>query len=670
MKYLTKSRFKLALQCLTKLYYTGKDEYADNSISDPFLEALADGGFQVGELAKYVFADDPASSIIEVKTKNYEESLRLTSDALLGNEEVLLAEAAFQSGSLFVRVDILEKKGNVINIYEVKSKSIDGENIEFMTRRGETKVKSEWISYLYDLAFQHFVLSNSETAAKYTINPHLILVDKSKVCSVDGMNQMFTVQRTEDGGKEVLIKPGLRRSDLDTSILKVIDVGDLVDSIINELPVPTNFRDGMTFSEFVALASETYSNDERLFVPLSTECKGCQFRNDATGSGEFLSGFHECWDNKSRLGIELRTNDLVTDIWGGQAGSKSVMGGLLAKNIFLMKDIKESDIAPQSGDKPTVGLSPFQRRMEQINRVKSGTKESFFDRDGFLAEASSWKYPLHMIDFETAAPAIPFNMNRHPYEGIAFQFSHHTIRKDGSIAHAGEYISFEKGAFPNYDFVRNLKKQLEVDDGSIFRYHNHENTYLNIIYDQLDADPTAPDDKAELQEFISSITNHKEGKVKVQGIRDMIDLFQIVIKYYYPPLAKGSNSLKKILPAIINDSEFLREKYSKPVYGKGLMVPSLNFDKHIWIDPETGNDPYKTLPRLFKEYDDEMLDRYFGGLDEVADGGAAMTAYGFLQYSDISDELREQLRDGLLRYCELDTMAMVMLFEGLMDKAG
>ncbi|GAB1350093.1 hypothetical protein MASR1M107_23080 [Ignavibacteriales bacterium] len=242
MKLLTKSRFKLALGCLTKLYYTGKDEYADNSISDPFLEALADGGFQVAELAKYIFADDPASSFIDVKAKNYEESLRVTSDALQNNSEVLVAEAAFRFGSLFVRVDILEKKGNVINIYEVKSKSIDGENLDFTTKRGEAKVKGEWVSYLYDLAFQYFVLSNSEIAENYTINPHLILVDKSKVCSVDGMNQMFTVQRTEDGEKEVFIKPGLRSSDLDTTILKVIDARNLVDSIINDYSVPTNYR--------------------------------------------------------------------------------------------------------------------------------------------------------------------------------------------------------------------------------------------------------------------------------------------------------------------------------------------------------------------------------------------------------------------------------------------
>ena len=55
-RYLTKSRFKMGLECPTKLYYTGKKEYADKSLDDPFMEALAEGGFQVGELAKYTFA--------------------------------------------------------------------------------------------------------------------------------------------------------------------------------------------------------------------------------------------------------------------------------------------------------------------------------------------------------------------------------------------------------------------------------------------------------------------------------------------------------------------------------------------------------------------------------------------------------------------------------------
>ena len=46
-RYLTKSRFKLAAECPTKLFYTGKSEYANQNLDDSFLLALADGGFQV-----------------------------------------------------------------------------------------------------------------------------------------------------------------------------------------------------------------------------------------------------------------------------------------------------------------------------------------------------------------------------------------------------------------------------------------------------------------------------------------------------------------------------------------------------------------------------------------------------------------------------------------------
>ncbi len=48
MRPLTKSRFKLALDCPTKLYYTGKEEYENKQEEDSFLEALAEGGYQVG----------------------------------------------------------------------------------------------------------------------------------------------------------------------------------------------------------------------------------------------------------------------------------------------------------------------------------------------------------------------------------------------------------------------------------------------------------------------------------------------------------------------------------------------------------------------------------------------------------------------------------------------
>ncbi|WP_327484903.1 hypothetical protein [Telluribacter sp.] len=40
-----------------------------------------------------------------------------------------------------------------------------------------------------------------------------------------------------------------------------------------------------------------------------------------------------------------------------------------------------------------------------------------------------------------------------------------------------------------------------------------------------------------------------------------------------------------------------------------------------------------------------------------------MTAYSYLLYTDLSEEIRQAYKGALLRYCELDTMAMVMIWE-------
>lgn len=119
-RYLTKSRFKLALECPTKIYYDGKPEYANQKIDDPFLLALADGGFQVGELAKYYF---PGGH--EIETKDYFEALEQTNE-LLKKETVIIYEAAVNFKNFFIRTDILVKKKNRIELIEVKAKSFDG----------------------------------------------------------------------------------------------------------------------------------------------------------------------------------------------------------------------------------------------------------------------------------------------------------------------------------------------------------------------------------------------------------------------------------------------------------------------------------------------------------------------------------------------------------------
>ena len=46
-RYLTKSRFKSALECPTKLFYYSKSEDAHLMNDDDFMQALCEGGYQV-----------------------------------------------------------------------------------------------------------------------------------------------------------------------------------------------------------------------------------------------------------------------------------------------------------------------------------------------------------------------------------------------------------------------------------------------------------------------------------------------------------------------------------------------------------------------------------------------------------------------------------------------
>ena len=149
-----------------------------------------------------------------------------------------------------------------------------------------------------------------------------------------------------------------------------------------------------------------------------------------------------------------------------------------------------------------------------------------------------------------------------------------------------------------------------------------------------------------------------------EGDRNMIDLCKVVKDYYYNPYTNGSNSIKAVLPASLNSSEFLKKKYSQPI--GNIKLTSQNFpSNHIWLQMEDDKiiNPYKTLPSLFENWNDTELEDNISDIENIADGGAALTAYAKLQYVDMTIKERDEITQGLLKYCELDTLAMVMIYE-------
>ena len=95
-------------------------------------------------------------------------------------------------------------------------------------------------------------------------------------------------------------------------------------------------------------------------------------------------------------------------------------------------------------------------------------------------------------------------------------------------------------------------------------------------------------------------------------------------------------------------------------------MPSLNFSNKQWLNLKEGvsSNPYDSLTEMFDGA--QVYDNYENS-EGIKDGGAAMIAYAKMQFEDLSDNDKNNLRNNLLRYCELDTLAMVMIYEAWKD---
>jgi len=636
VRYLTKSRYRMACECPTKLFYTKKrtDEpaYIDNGIDDPFLAALRDGGFQVGELARHYYGQG-----VLINELNEAKALRQTAIEM-AKPQALIFEAAFLYENLFIRADIVQKTGNSIRLIEVKSKSIHPSDPKdsLFTEKGLPKAK--WNLTLQDIAFQTHVLQQANPGMG--IHPSLMLVDKGMPAVVDAMNSFFFLKKRDDrSNPEVVLSKPLPPEILQKKnwILCEICVREAVDLLHKE-----NYN-GKTFAQRAKDWSDNYAKDKKIAPILSSECRDCQFR--ATAEEMQMgnkSGYHECWRAVTGLPDAKLERGTVLEIWNYNKKDE-----MLAAGIY-----HQTQVNPE-----TFTGSKASRQQQQVTCVQKNITTPMVDISGLGADLSKLKYPLHFIDFETIRPAIPFHERSYPYQQVAFQFSHHVVEKNGNIRHEGQWISLERGHSPNEEFLKNLHAQLSQDGGTVLHYAHHEQQVLGDMADQVKNKNASL--SAWARELMnSSKVNHGQGKGR------MVDLQKILVQRYYHPLSGGSNSLKKILPAILSPGGKLHGKYIRPVYGAESM-PSLNLEKgKAWVSA-TSWDPYELLPPVAAGIPKgtEKVHGVAGKDDRIDQGGAAMTAYAKVQFTQCSKEEVAEIKKALLQYCELDTLAMVMLWE-------
>lgn len=638
MHTLSKSDFKLACNCPKKLHYK-KQGFPSALHDNEFMKMLAEGGYVVGKLAQLLYPG------IEVQEDNTELALQRTAE-LLAQHTVTIHEAALRSGQKLIRVDILKKTGNHFELIEVKAKSFDAADQAAFKRNknGELNKKNE--EYIKDAIFQTIVLQ--EVYPEATIDTYLLMPDKSSILSVEAFPALFKTITHEPA------KPGAFRKvevvfnehqdpnaaallqqikeDRLLGLLKVNDeVNDFKLLVINE----------------INLFTDLLNRDFNGYAPvLDKACKQCEFHATEKDSRD---GFNQCW--AAMATIEPKLWDIYQA--GKIGGGDGFVNGKIAEKKIAFAELEELDFQ-EPGKDGKIGPYNRRRNMQYENTIaQTEFPSSEMDKKVFASELKQrFKYPLYFIDFETMASAIPFHKGLSPYAMFPFQWSVHSVASPGAAPVHHQYLNREPG-YPGFRFAESLMEMLG-NEGTPLMWSTHENTTLKNVLKHM---TLFAYERPELKKWLLEMTSEKDAKGNMIREGRLVDMNAFALKHYFHPDMKGRTSIKVTLPAVWTNNRYLHD------------IPWFK----QWVLEKNGQilDPYEqlkvaSLPKLWGmdiqlRTDDEELYEFLDGSYDVKDGGAAMKAYQDLIFAK-EEQKKEQISKQLLSYCELDTLAMFIIY--------
>ncbi|MDR3048700.1 MAG: DUF2779 domain-containing protein [Elusimicrobiota bacterium] len=196
------------------------------------------------------------------------------------------------------------------------------------------------------------------------------------------------------------------------------------------------------------------------------------------------------------------------------------------------------------------------------------------------------KAPYYYLDFESISNILPVYPDFAPHSQVITQFSIHKCNEIDKIAQHFEYIADPKINCQEI-IVQKLIEYLG-DEGSIITYSNSENLSIKKLAQ------IYPQYSQKLLEISSRI----------------VDFEALIRLNYYNVRFKGRNSIKVVLPALVDMN-------------------------------------YENL--------------------EIAEGGDAAAAFAFMAIGLYDEQKCQEIKENLLKYCAQDTMAMVKIHKFLFE---
>lgn len=627
MAHLSKSDFKVAHTCATKLWYK-KHGFPTTTDENEYMKMLADGGFMFGKLAMLLFPEG-----IEV-TGLIPEAIASTEALLANNTNITLFEPAISINNQLVRVDVLVKTGNEIKVIEVKSKSFDSVKLA-QDANYWFNPKYDFKPYIEDIAYQTKVVK--EKFPNAIVKSFLMMPDTSTKSQFDDLINHFQIvdiptspntrYRNVDvlfSGSEELLQNIRDAYNRDMLFAKLIPVDEQVARVMNEV------------AHAASIFVESVVNDTRIVTPLSCNCSKCEFT--LTDENHPVSGFEKCWGELANVEPHILTLGQLGNVnrktlnnerrGAGELGciDELIQDGRVSLNDIPVELVQSNNGTPYYNDRPFYQLT----RNEELILT------------GLRAEMETVQYPIHFIDFETNNMCIPLHENMRPYENVIFQWSCHTITHPGAEPMHSEWLNTED-RFPNIAFAQSLKEKLGLE-GTFLTWSAYENTQLKAVHNYLEElnNPAY----VELKDWLKRVVSFQDG-----DITKLLDMHELAKKYYYHPIMGGRTSIKVALPAVLNAS-------TSRVIENWLRAEGL------YARNENGEviNPYKLLP--------EPEITVGGQKIVIKEGGGAMSAYKDMLYGINKDnqQVKALYEAALKKYCKLDTLSMACIWQHWMEK--
>ncbi|MEX2572776.1 MAG: DUF2779 domain-containing protein, partial [Balneolaceae bacterium] len=238
-----------------------------------------------------------------------------------------------------------------------------------------------------------------------------------------------------------------------------------------------------------------------------------------------------------------------------------------------------------------------------------------------------------------AASAVPMVSGGRPYSRVLFQFSCHTLQRDGRLIHS-QWLDSEQRGKPHVGFVRELARIPAIGEGTVVQYSPFEKQALIMLYREFSggSDSSGDSDNEELAGKLRNIIkgNDPEGKDR------FLDLNRMTRDFYYNREMNSGLGLKQVLMSTLKISRHLQNLYGEAVDFDG--------DSLRLVQKRDGNlvDPYSLIQ------DEHMI---------IDEGSSAMHAWLYTKTPYCGEQTRKQIQKALRRYCMLDSLALVMIYQ-------